>query len=87
MANSGPLHAMTCAQDKNNLAQLNEQLKQDQILLSQWCSNSLSTQCKEQGPGMTQAITLLNEEITAAMRQTSLRTAHPRHLRPQRALL
>src|ERR1700739_4737085 len=67
-ANSGTSSA-TCTQDKNNVAQFEQQLKTDQMLLSQWCLNSLSTQCQQQGPGMTLAIKLLNEEIAAALQQ------------------
>jgi hypothetical protein len=58
-------HAATCAQVRNEIAQLNEQLKQDQSALNQWCANTLSLQCQQQGPGMRERIKILGEEISA----------------------
>jgi hypothetical protein len=69
LAVAGALSAQTCAQDQATLAQLNQQLKQDQTQLNQWCANNLSTQCQQQGPGMRAAIATLNSEVAATMQQ------------------
>jgi hypothetical protein len=74
---TGWLLADKCSDDKANVARLNQQLQQDEALLNDWCQNSLSAQCQQEGPGMREAITLLEGEIAAAKRKIPVDCAPP----------
>jgi hypothetical protein len=63
------LRSATCAEVRKHISDLNGQLTLDQTLLHQWCRNTLSDQCKQQGPGMQAVIKDLGDEITAARLQ------------------
>lgn len=71
------LHAQNCAKDKATLAQLEKELQQDNNWLATNCANSLSAECQQQGPGMRQAVKLLNEEINALRQQIPFECGPP----------
>jgi hypothetical protein len=71
-----------CARDKANVSQLENQLQDDLAWLKKWCGGvgppaNLNTECQQVGPGMNQAVKLLNEEISAALLQVSKDCAPP----------